>query len=92
MTKKIILFDEVALGLHHGLEPGPEPAAGERQKGAQHVGEPVDDGRLEGLLGVVGSAVDGPLTCPPHVVVEGAAVGAAGRPVIFTPEVGQVLF
>ena len=42
MTKKIILFDEVALGLHHGLEPGPEPAAGERhgeeaaQQGEEH--------------------------------------------------------
>ena len=35
--QKIILFDEVALGPHHGLEPGPEPAAGERQMGAQHV-------------------------------------------------------
>ena len=37
LTKKIILFDEVALGLHHGLEPGPEPTAGERQMGARHV-------------------------------------------------------
>ena len=30
--------------------------------GARHVGESVDNSRLEGLLGVVGSAVDYPLT------------------------------
>ena len=61
--------------------------------GARHVGESVDDGRLESLLGVVGSAVDYPLLCPPHVVVEGSAVGAAaGWPEIFPPEVEQVLF
>ena len=30
--------------------------------GARHVGESGDDGHLEGLLGVVGSAVDYPLT------------------------------
>ena len=58
-------LDVVSLGLDHGGDPGPEPAAGARDEGAGHGGELLLDGCDERGLGGVGTSVNPRLEIAP---------------------------
>ncbi len=86
-----VLFNEVTVSLHHGLDPGLESPAGPGH------GLPVEAAHYlsylqdQGVCSVIRSLVDMPLSDAPQEIVKKVVVWQARRPELLPPELQEVI-